>query len=46
MVSGVTKRCEQDFPYREGAGAGGWGGTEELVGNEHGGRCEGCAGEP
>lgn len=34
MVSGVTKRCEQEIPYREGAGVGGWGGTEELGANE------------
>lgn len=34
MVSGVTERCEQEFPYREGAGVGCWGGMEELVGNE------------
>lgn len=45
MVSGVTRCCEQEIPYREGAGVDGWGGTEELVGNEQGGRCEGCAGE-
>lgn len=45
MFSGLTKRCEPEIPYREGAGAGGWGARDELVGNEQGEWCEGCAGE-
>lgn len=44
MVSGVTERCEQEIPYREGAGAGGWGGTEELVAKRAGGMVRGTRG--
>lgn len=31
MVSEVTKCCEQEIPYREGAGVDGWGARDELV---------------